>query len=62
MIQLKDYHLWGTFPKGSYKKELVYEKWETHEKLPIKHFLLQQESKQKKASLKNCLYLWLLPN
>ena len=28
-----------------------------HEKLPIKHFLLQQESKQTKASLKNCAYL-----
>ena len=28
----------------------------SHEKLPIK-----QESKQAKASLKNCVYLWLLP-
>ena len=32
-----------------------------HEKFPIKHFLLQQESKQTKANLKNCVYLWLLP-
>ena len=32
-----------------------------HEKLPIKHFLLEQESKQTQASLKNCVYLWLLP-
>ena len=31
-----------------------------HEKLPIK-YLLQQESKQTRASLKNCVYLWILP-
>ena len=33
----------------------------SHEKLSFKHFLLQQESKQTKASLKNCVYLRLLP-
>ena len=27
----------------------------SHEKLSFKHFLLQQESKQTKASLKNCV-------
>ena len=32
-----------------------------HEKPSIKHFLLQQESKQTKASLKNCVCLCLLP-
>ena len=32
-----------------------------HEKLYMKHFLLQEKLKQAKASLKNCVYVWLLP-
>ena len=31
----------------------------THEKLPVS-IVLQQESKQTKSNLKNCVYMWIL--
>ena len=34
----------------------------SHEKLSFKHFLLQQESKQTKASLKNCVICDFYPS
>ena len=51
---LKEHHLLGIFPQRSYRKELVY--------VLMRNFLfaLQQKSKPTKASLKNCVYLWLL--
>ena len=49
------YLLLGDFPQKSYKKDLVY--------VHMRNFLFvsQQGSKQTKASLKNCVYLWFLP-
>ena len=55
MMQLKEYHMLGVFPQRSYRKKLVY--------VPMTNFLfaLEQESKQTKTNLKNCVYLWFLP-